>query len=61
MGGWAQARDGEIVCRFLEDAGSAAVTAAEAAAGRLGAMLGDVRLSARTRGMTWLEEELAGK
>jgi hypothetical protein len=61
VGGWAQARDGEIVCRFLEDAGSAAVTAAEAAAGRLGAMLGDVRLSARTRGMTWLEEELAGK
>jgi hypothetical protein len=61
VGGWAQARDGEIVCRFLEDAGSAAVAAAEAAARRLGALLGDVRLSARTRGMTWLEEELAGK
>jgi hypothetical protein len=59
VGGWAQARDGEIVCRFLEDAGSAAVAAAEAAAERLGAILGDVRLSARTRGMTWLEEELA--
>jgi hypothetical protein len=61
VGGWAQARDGEIVCRFLEDAGSAAVTAAEVAAERLGALLGDVRLSARTRGLTWLEEELAGK
>jgi hypothetical protein len=61
VGGWAQARDGEIVCRFLEDAGSAAVTAAEGAAERLGAVLGDVRLSARTRGLTWLEEELAGR
>jgi hypothetical protein len=60
VGGWAQARDGEIVCRFLEDAGSAAVTAAEAAAERLAAALGTVRLTARTRGMTWLEEELAG-
>jgi hypothetical protein len=59
VGGWAQARDGEIVCRFLEDAGSAAVTAAETAAERLGAALGEVRLTARTRGMTWLEEELA--
>jgi hypothetical protein len=58
VGGWAQAPGGEIVCRFLEDAGSAAVAAAEAAAGRLAAVLGDVRLSARTRGMTWLEEEL---
>jgi hypothetical protein len=58
VGGWAQAPGGEIVCRFLEDAGSAAVAAAEAAAGRLGAVLGDVRLTARTRGVTWLEEEL---
>ena len=61
VGGWAQAPGGEIVCRFLEDAGSAAVAAAQAAAETLGAGLGDVRLSARTRGMTWLEEELAGK
>jgi hypothetical protein len=58
VGGWAQASDGEIVCRFLEDAGAGAVAAAEAAAQRLSALLGDVRLSARTRGMTWLEEEL---
>jgi hypothetical protein len=58
VGGWAQASDGEIVCRFLEDAGAGAVAAAQAAAERLGALLGDVRLSARTRGMTWLEEEL---
>ena len=58
VGGWAQAPGGEIVCRFLEDAGSAAVAAAGAAAERLAAVLGEVRLTARTRGMTWLEEEL---
>ena len=60
VGGWAQDRGGEIVCRFLEDAGSAAVAAAEAAAERLAGLLGGVRLSARARGRTWLEQELAG-
>jgi len=59
VGGWAQARDGEIVCRFLEDAGSAAEAAAQAAAERLAAVLGPVRLAARSRGLTWLEAELA--
>jgi hypothetical protein len=59
VGGWAQDRSGEIVCRFLEDAGSEAVAAAEAAAQRTAAILGGVRLTARTRGMTWLEQELA--
>ncbi len=58
VGGWAQDRDGEIVCRFLEDAGSEAAAAADAAAQRLGAVLGGVRLTARTRGKTWLEQEL---
>ncbi len=33
VGGWAQARDGQIVCRFLEDVGADAVAAADAAAG----------------------------
>jgi hypothetical protein len=60
VGGWAQDRGGEIVCRFLEDAGSAAAAAVEAAAERLAGLLGGVRLSARTRGRTWLEQELAG-
>jgi hypothetical protein len=60
VGGWAQDRGGEIVCRFLEDAGSAAAAAVDAAAARLAGRLGDVRLSARTRGRTWLEQELAG-
>ena len=60
VGGWAQDRGGEIVCRFLEDAGSAAAAAVEAAAERLAGLLGGVRLSARTRGRTWLEQELTG-
>jgi Winged helix DNA-binding domain len=60
VGGWAQDGDGEIVCRFLEDAGSDAAAAAEAAAHRLAGVLGGARLAARTRGRTWLEDELAG-
>jgi Winged helix DNA-binding domain len=59
VGGWAQDRDGKIVCRFLEDAGSDAVAAADAAAQRLARLIGNVRLTARTRGRTWLERELA--
>lgn len=61
VGGWAQDHDGQIVCRFLEDAGSDAVAAAEATAQRLTGLLGDVRLTPRTRGRTWLERELAGR
>lgn len=59
VGGWAQSRDGEIVCRFLEDVGADAVAAAEQAAQRLASVLGGVRLAPRTRGRTWLEQELA--
>jgi Winged helix DNA-binding domain len=59
VGGWAQDRDGQIVCRFTEDAGAAAVAAADAAAQRLARLLGPVRLAPRTRGRTWLEQELA--
>lgn len=61
VGGWAQDAAGEIVCRFLEDVGSDAVAAVAAAAERRAALLGDVRLTARTRGMTWLEQELAAR
>src|SRR6202012_3889961 len=39
VGGWAQNPDGQIVCRFLEDVGSEAVTAADVAAARLGPQL----------------------
>ena len=61
VGGWAQDPDGQVVCRFLEDAGSDAVAAADAAAARLTAVVGPVRLGARARGLTWLEQELAGR
>jgi len=61
VGGWAQDPDGQVVCRFLEDAGSDAVAAAEAAAARLTAIVGPVRLTARARGLTWLEQELSGR
>src|ERR1700749_5111962 len=57
VGGWAQDPDGQIVCRFLEDVGSDAVAAAEVAAARLTAIIGPVRLGARARGLTWLEQE----
>ncbi|MFK4547005.1 hypothetical protein RKD29_006601 [Streptomyces tendae] len=60
VGGWAQDGSGEIVCRFLEDVGSDAEAAVRAEAERLAVPLGDVRLTARTRGRTWLEDELAG-
>jgi hypothetical protein len=61
VGGWAQDPDGQVVCQFLEDAGSDAVAAAEAAAARLTAIVGPVRLGARARGLTWLEQELSGR
>ncbi|AZM51551.1 hypothetical protein DMA15_02270 [Streptomyces sp. WAC 01529] len=59
VGGWAQDSQGEIVCRFLEDVGADARSAVRAEAERLASRLGGVRLTARTRGRTWLEEELA--
>lgn len=59
VGGWAQDGDGKVVCRFLEDAGSEAVAAADTAARRLTVTLDGIRLAPRTRGRTWLEEELA--
>jgi hypothetical protein len=58
VGGWAQDPDGQIVCRFLTDAGAEAVAAADAAAQRLAKIVGPVRLAPRTRGRTWLEQEL---
>ena len=60
VGGWAQDRDGQIVCRFTEDVGAEAVAAADVAAQRLVKVVGTVRLAPRTRGRTWLEQELAG-
>lgn len=59
VGGWAQDSSGEIVCRFLEEVGADTQSAVRAEAERLATRLGGVRLTARTRGRTWLEEELA--
>jgi Winged helix DNA-binding domain len=58
IGGWAQRRDGEIVFRLLEDAGSDAAAAVTAEAERLHSWLGTVRITPRFR--TPLERELSG-
>jgi hypothetical protein len=58
VGGWAQRKSGEIVLRFLEDAGADAVAAAEEQAVRLAEWLGPARVTPRFR--TPLERELAG-
>jgi hypothetical protein len=56
VGGWAQRKSGEIVLRFLEDAGAEAVAAAEEQAARLREWLGPARITPRFR--TPLEREL---
>ncbi|NUP18120.1 MAG: winged helix DNA-binding domain-containing protein [Streptomyces sp.] len=61
VGGWAQRRDGEIVCRFLEDLGrgerGAAERAVAAEAERLREWVGAARVTPRFR--TPLERELS--
>lgn len=47
VGGWAQRRDGTIATRLLTDVGSEAAHEVESAAGRLEALLGDVRFTVR--------------
>jgi hypothetical protein len=56
VGGWAQRKDGEIATRLLEDAGGDAARAIDAEVARLGAALGDLRVTPRFR--TPLEREL---
>jgi hypothetical protein len=56
VGGWAQRKSGEVVLRFLEDAGAEAVAAAAEQAARLQEWLGPVRVTPRFR--TPLEQEL---
>jgi hypothetical protein len=58
VGGWAQRRDGEVVVRLLEDPGTEAAAAVQAAAADLAAWLGPVRVTPRFR--TPLERELVG-
>jgi hypothetical protein len=59
VGGWTTDAEGRVVHRFLEDAGADARAAAEAEADRLTVLLDGTRIAPRTRGRTWLEEELA--
>jgi hypothetical protein len=56
VGGWAQRKDGEIVCRLLEDAGAEAKAAVDGQVEQLGEWLGEVRVTPRFR--TPLEREL---
>jgi Winged helix DNA-binding domain len=58
IGGWAQRKDGEIVFRLLEDAGTDVAAAVSAEAGRLQAWLSEVRVTPRFR--TPLERDLSG-
>jgi len=58
VGGWAQRADGEIAYRLLEDVGSQAVDAVDAAAGRLQAWLGDARIAPRARIRSIVERDL---
>jgi DNA glycosylase AlkZ-like len=57
VGGWAHRRDGEVAYRLLEDVGADAAAAVAAAAERLCAWIGDVRVTPRFR--TPLERELS--
>ena len=57
VGGWAQRAGGELVWRLLEDVGSEAEAAVEAAAAQLRGLLGETRVTPRFR--TPLERELA--
>jgi hypothetical protein len=57
VGGWAHRKDGEVAVRLLEDVGADGAAAVEAAAARLQAWLGKVRVTPRFR--TPLERELS--
>jgi hypothetical protein len=59
VGGWAQRKDGSIRFRLLEDVGTEAIAAIEAAADDLSKRLDTVRLSARGRARSPLEAELS--
>jgi hypothetical protein len=60
VGGWAQAPDGEIRFRLLEDVGAEAVAAVETSAAELEARVGTAKLSPRARARSPVELELLG-
>ncbi|WP_174887068.1 winged helix DNA-binding domain-containing protein [Streptomyces abyssomicinicus] len=59
VGGWTTDERGRVVHRFLEDVGAGARAAVRAEADRLTALLDGTRITPRTRGRTWLEDEVA--
>ncbi|MEX2552805.1 MAG: winged helix DNA-binding domain-containing protein [Actinomycetota bacterium] len=59
VGGWAQRKDGEVVIKLLEDVGTDAAAAIEAAAENLASHIGPVRLAPRARVLSPLEKELS--
>ncbi|ONI76050.1 hypothetical protein ALI144C_35690 [Actinosynnema sp. ALI-1.44] len=58
IGAWAQDGAGDIVHRLLEDVGTDATAAVDAAAERMTKLLDGHRLTARARRKVWLEQEL---
>lgn len=60
VGGWVQRADGEVVTELLEDVGRAARDAVAERAAAVTELLGPVRLSARARGWTPVEQRLRG-
>jgi hypothetical protein len=60
IGGWAQAADGEIRFRLLEDVGADGIAAIEARASEVAARVGAARLSPRARARSPVESGLLG-
>ncbi len=58
VGGWAQRKDGEVVLKLLEDVGSEAAAAIDAAAVELAGHLGPTQLAPRARALSPVEQEL---
>lgn len=61
VGGWAHRPSGEIAIKLLEDIGAEARSALESQAEQLAAKIGDIRLTARGRRYSPLENELLGR
>ncbi|MCL3816890.1 winged helix DNA-binding domain-containing protein [Aeromicrobium wangtongii] len=61
VGGWAHQPSGEISVRLLVDVGTEAAASIQQQAADLSAFLGDVRLTARSRGYSPLEKDLLAR
>ncbi|AWB93766.1 winged helix DNA-binding domain-containing protein [Aeromicrobium chenweiae] len=61
VGGWAHLPSGDIAMTLLDDVGAEGRTALENEADRLTTWIGDVRLTARSRGYSPVEKSLLGR